>query len=398
MKERLILLVVMAVFLNSCSENEFTGQYPTDDTPPVSITSPTVENTPGGAIITYDIPDDEDLLYVQAIYERNGNQIEQKASAYKNSLVIEGFGKSAEHRVQLIAYDRSDNASPSVEVTIHPLDAPIYTIMESLQAQNDFGGIRLDWENPTEADVVVSVITPNNIHGIEELTEAETFYSKAKIGRGNVRGYQDEERIFGIFARDPWGNYTDTLMATYQPIFEVEVDKSKFRRWNPPGIPYNGYTSANWWIENLWDGKIGSLGVANNQGFANTTSLEFTLDMGQTAKLSRFKINQRSESHLIYNLGHPKRFQLWGSPHPNVNQDFDNWIFLGEFESIKPSGLPLGQVSDEDIRYAWETGEDWNVPLEAPPVRYLRFVAQETWGNGSAVQVMEMTLWGDNKY
>src|SRR5690606_34251324 len=108
----------------------------------------------------------------------------------------------------------------------------------------------------------------SNTHGIEEFTEAETFYSKAKMGRGNVRGYQDDERVFGIFARDPWGNYTDTLMATYQPIFEVELDKSKFRRWNPPGIPYNGYTSANWRIENLWDGKIGSLGVANDQGFA----------------------------------------------------------------------------------------------------------------------------------
>ena len=64
-------------------------------------------------------------------------------------------------------------------------------------------------------------------------------------------------------------------------------------------------------------------------------------------------------------------------------------VLFREFESIKPSGLPLGQVSDDDIRYAWENGEEWNVPLEAPAIRYIRFVAQETWGNASAVQMLE---------
>lgn len=398
MKNISILALLPILLIFGCKNEDFIGQYPTDETAPSEVKSTQVKNLPGAAVIKYSIPNDDDFLYVKAVYERGGKLMEQKASVYNDSLLLEGFGRSQEIDVQLFAMDRSNNASNPVNVKIHPLDAPIFGILESMKVQDDFGGIRLDWNNDRLSNVIVSVLTKTNEFGVEEFTEAETFYSKAKAGFGNVRGYADTEKVFGVYVRDIWGNKTDTIFDTFHPIFETQLDKSLFRRWNPPGIPYDGYTTANWRIENFWDGKIGTKGNAMNQGFANLTKLEFTFDMGQTAKLSRFKINQRSESNLIYGLGHPKKFQLWGSTTPNVNQDFATWIYLGEFESIKPSGLPLGQVSDDDIRYAWENGEEWNVPLEAPAIRYIRFVAQETWGNASAVQMLEITLFGDNKY
>ncbi|SDD83882.1 DUF5000 domain-containing lipoprotein [Niabella drilacis] len=386
---KVILFVSLIVFITSCKKEAFTGQFPTDGTAPGPVMAPRVSNLEGRAVITYDIPSDPDLLYVKATYTRNGRPAEQRASIYSQELVVEGFGRSAEHTVELRTVDRSNNESAPVLVTVKPADAPIYSVLNTMAVQNDFGGIRLDWANQSEADLVVTVVTPTQMNGVTEMREVQSFYSKAKASGGNVRGYQDPSRTFGVTIRDRWGNKTDTLYDDYTPLYETQLDKLKFRRWNPPGIPYNAYTTSNWYIENLWNNSITS-------GFANY-NLEFTFDMGQLAKLSRFKINQRPENNLIYNLGHPKKFQVWGSATSNVSDNFNTWTLLGEFESVKPSGLPLGGVTTEDIQYANVKGEEWNVPLTAPPVRYLRFVCLQTWANASVIQVMEMTLWGDTK-
>jgi len=384
MKKYIVLLMILQVLFYSCKEAG-RGQYPIDDIPPGKITSVEVENIEGGAIISYTNPVDNDLLYVKANYVLdNGTPMEVKSSVYETKLTVVGIGKSRELAVKLTAVDRSQNESEPVAIMAHPLDAPIYSILNNLTIQNDFGGILLKWANPMATPVVITALTTNEEN---KLINAQVFYTESKTGKGNVRGYAAVERVFAVFIHDRWGNSTDTISASYLPIYEVQLDKSKFAKWNPPGIPYDGYTTNNWWIQNSWDGTI-------TKGFANLTKLEFTFDMGQLAKLSRFKFNQRGETTLCYALGHPKRFELWGSATSAVNQDFSTWQFLGYFESIKPSGLPLGQVSNEDITYAYVNGEEWTVDLAAPKVRYMRFVALETWGQSNAVQFMEMTYWG----
>lgn len=385
MKKIIILFALCSHFMFFACQEEERGQYPIDSNPPGKIKSFEVENIEGGAVITYVLPDDEDILFVKAIYKLdNGTPMEVISSMYTNNLVVEGIGKSKELWVDLIVVDRSRNESVPVVAKIHPLDAPLYSILSSMVIRNDFGGISLNWTNLTGAPVVIEVLTQNDAG---ETIVADKFYTEAKSGKGNIRGYNPVERLFSVLVKDRWGNVTDTLSNVYLPIFEQQLDKKKFARWNPPGIPYNAYTTSNWYIENFWNNSITS-------GFANY-SLEFTFDMGQLAKLSRFKINQRKETNLCYAHGHPKRFELWGSATPNVTEDFSTWKFIGSFESVKPSRLPLGQVSNEDIDYAHTNGEEWNVSLDAPNIRYIRFTCQETWGQANLIQVMEATFWGD---
>lgn len=394
--KKIWLFPFLLLLLQACKEDELVGQYPVDSVPPGPVTGMTVENVPGGAVIRYKIPADNDLLYIKATYHRNGKTVEQKASVYDTRLVLEGLGKSQTQSVTLVAYDRSENASSPATVEVTPLNAPIYSILESMVVQADFGGVRLDWANQNAADIVVTVITKEARYGVEEFVEAANFYSKTKAGVGTVRGYADEDREFGVYIHDRWGNVTDTVFGVYKPFYEEALDKGLFRRWNPPGIPYSAYTTPNWYIENLWNNRIDAQ-PSGGTGFANF-GLQFTFDMGQMAKISRFKINQRPETNLLYNYAHPKRFELWGSPHPNVNADFAGWIYLGTFESIKPSNLPLGQLTDEDIQYAHINGEEWNMPLDSKPVRYIRFVCQETWAQANDVQMMELSMWGDTNY
>ncbi|MGV8090515.1 MAG: DUF5000 domain-containing lipoprotein [Mangrovibacterium sp.] len=385
MEKIIIILLFSHALFFACSEDEQHGQYPTDHIPPGKVEVVQVENTEGGAVISYIAPDVEDFLYLKANYVLDdGTPMEVKASTYTNKLVIEGIGKSRELEVKLISVDRSRNESEPLTITVYPLNAPIYSILNSMTVQDDFGGIRLTWKNPKKVPIIVEVLSPDEEN---KLVVIEKFYSESQTTRENVRGYDPMERQFSVCIKDRWGNVSDTLTGKYHPYFEAEIDKANFRRWNPPGLPYNAYTTSNWWIENLWNKSITS-------GHA-TYVLYFTFDMGKVVKLSRFKVNQRPETNLCYALGHPKRFELYGSTHPNVTGDPATWQFLGYFESIKPSGLPLGQVSNEDIQYAHVKGEDWDVDINAPNVRYIWFRCLETWGMAQQIQVMEMTLWGD---
>src|SRR5690606_17977151 len=198
------------------------GQYPIDGEAPGQVENITVENLKGAAIISYDIPDDEDLLYVKAIYRLdNGDEVEQKASAYVNSIRIEGLGKSRQQEVLLVTGDRSRNESQPVTVTIHPEDAPIYDVFSSLHINNDFGWIRLEWDNETKADVVITVL---ELDEWNELVEIEHFYTRAEKGKGNVRGYAAQEKMFAVYVRDRWQNHSDTLIASYTPLHEERLD------------------------------------------------------------------------------------------------------------------------------------------------------------------------------
>jgi len=385
MKKHFLYHLCIICTLWSCVESEI-GQYPIDGEAPGQVENITVENLKGAAIISYDIPDDEDLLYVKAIYRLdNGDEVEQKASAYVNSIRIEGLGKSRQQEVLLVTGDRSRNESQPVTVTIHPEDAPIYDVFSSLHINNDFGGIRLEWDNETKADVVITVL---ELDESNELVEIEHFYTRAEKGKGNVRGYAAQEKMFAVYVRDRWQNHSDTLIASYTPLHEERLDKSKFQKWNPPGIPYRDLW-GQWTIEKLWDGSLG------DPGFSMPSESEmpndFTFDLGQWAQISRFKIFQRATGNQTYTGANAKKFEVWGSEHPNVNADFSTWVKLGDFESIKPSGP--GPVTAEDIQYAGVDGEDFNIEA-SPRIRYLRFIVHETWGGASYVQMMEVEFFG----
>ncbi len=377
------------VLLASCDTEE-RGQYPIDDIPPGQVSDLEVENFPGGATIHYSIPQDEDLLYVKAVYERKeGETVEQKASSYANSLNIEGIGKSKEIKVQLIAGDRSQNESEPVEVITQPLDAPIFNILDSIQISSDYGGIQLKWQNPTEADIVITVST---IDELGEWVDTESFYTKIAKGSGSVRGFENQERWFGVTVRDRWGNVTDTLKNTYTPLYEERIDpEDGFRRWNPPGIDYSHYAGA-YSLEKLWDNNPSTFWLVRASGIPYS----FTFDMGQTVKFSRIKQIQRLHTPTYAYTGqNVEAFELWGAnTDQGLNADFSSgWIKLGEFNIDEPSGLPLGELTDEDISVAY-SGHDFNIDLDAPAVRYIRYVITKNWSGSNLNSIAELQFWG----
>jgi hypothetical protein len=389
MKKYTLLVSLLLIACSWGCQEEERGQIPLDNIPPGQVTSVSVKNVPGGAIISYTIPDDKDLLYVKAVYKLdNGTVMEQKASAYSNKLEIVGIGKSAKQMVQIITGDRSKNESKPLEVEIHPQDSPIYDVLRSLKVQNDFGGIRVTWENPLEMEIIIDIDTLDQEN---QYTTAGTFYTKTAIGKNWLRGCSPIEQLYAVSIRDRWGNTTDTVSGLYEPYREEQIDPKQFRKWNPPGIPYGHY--GGYIIEYLWDG---------NYAFPSTflTPLtgrmgdSFTLDMGQLAKLSRVRIIQYTENgEWAFDYGNIRSFEFYASPHPNVDEKEDTWIFMGTYESNKPSGLPVGQNTAEDLELA-RNGEDFMVDISLPPVRYVRFKFLRTWGGIHYLSVNELEFFG----
>lgn len=384
---------VCLVFLSSCKE-EYIGQYPVNNIPPQKVANPVVTNLKGGATIKYDLPDDKDLLYVKAQYTLpSGEQKEKLASAFVNEMTIKGFAKSAKTTVRLITIDRSQNESAPVEVEIEPLSSPIFDIYESLSIVAAFGGIKLTWDNPDKESIVVGILAKNEENSFISI---ENFYTTVHKGVGAIRGLESEETEFGIFIRDIYNNYTDTLFRTLTPWEESELDKKLWR-----GMTLcPSFTLSAWGgpITKLWDGQT----IVDNTDvyYVNTTTIRifFTMDLGVSTKLSRFKFWGRNNWY--FNLHHPKEIEIWGTNDPVVaNGDacsWDGWELLLACTSEKPSGpesLAFANLSTEDLALA-RGGEEFEFPLEVPSVRYIRFRTLRTWTDSNSSFIGELTFWG----
>lgn len=68
MKKNLFFILISLALFIACNE-EPVGQTPLDNIAPGKVSDINVTNIPGGAYLTYKLPDDEDLLYVKAIYQ-----------------------------------------------------------------------------------------------------------------------------------------------------------------------------------------------------------------------------------------------------------------------------------------------------------------------------------------
>lgn len=401
MKKHLLYMLLFGagLLLNNCKE-ETIGQYPTDGVAPQPVSNVRVDNLAGGVKLSYQLPDEEDLLYVQALYDLpSGKNGVTKTSAFTNSMLIKGFGKSQRQTIRLVSVDRSRNESEPVNVEIEPLDSPIYGILENLLVQESFGGFKLTWENEPKEDIVLGVLQRNDTTG--EFKHLESFYTSEALAQKAVRGLDSTRATFGIYVRDTYENYTDTLLMSLKPYFEQEIPKSGFSplklsaRFNLHG------TSGP--MNMMWDGILNDGDRYNYFYIATGNEIMpyFTFDMGVKAKLSRFRLWQRK--YYFFELHNPKQYEWWGTNNAIVAADAETqgweenpeWVRLMACESTRPSGLPAGaDVTTEDDAYA-RAGEEFEFPLDAPAVRYLRFKLISTWGGSSGVHINELSFWGE---
>ncbi|MDR2563467.1 MAG: DUF4959 domain-containing protein [Prevotellaceae bacterium] len=393
MKHILICAIFAAYIFASCKEEPI-GQTATDGVPPGSIISWRAESAPGGAIINYELPDDDDLLYVKAVYYINGVEKKTMSSIYNRKLEIEGFGNTEEQTAQLYCVDRSGNHSTPTEIRFHPDTPPVQTIFESMNMTPGFGGVQIVWENPNKTDVVIYLIAADSLG---DIYVADIVYSNSAEGRFNLRGFDTTKRLFGGFIRDKWDNYSDTLQGLFSPLYEIKFDKSK---WSMRGLPGDNTTEFGWgwqWSA-MYDESTGEPGAHTGVG---RTPMLFTLDLGDTVVLSRYTLWHRLGD---WSYGHhnPRKWKLYGTvslagDKPNdywEGEGFKNdWTFLMDCYSFKPSGDDNPFVTQEDRDYA-NRGFEFEFDSNLPPVRYIRFYIESNWSGGDMIHIAEVSFWG----
>jgi hypothetical protein len=386
-----ICFVLAAGFFWYACEEEPIGQQSVDSVPPKPVSGVNVVNVAGGAILTYTLPDDEDLLYVKAVYERNGETCENRTSLYKDSLRVEGYGDMQTHEVKVIAVDRSRNESAPVTVTIQPLEPEVSTIGKSLTLETDFGGVTAYWENINRAEI--SVIVMQESDSLMEYIPIETFYSSVVQGVGGVRGMDTLTGKFGVYVQDRWGNRSEIKYFELTPIFETLFDRNKFRDASLPGDgPHYG---GGWALSNAWDGVWGADQGYSSQGGTGIWPQSITINMGVLGQISRIRIHQRMGNY-TWAEGNLRIFEVWGCQTLDPTGSWDSWTKLMECESVKPSGLPLGENTNEDVAMATD-GEDFINSPSNPKVQYIRIKVIRTWAGGDNFQLTEIEVFGDNR-
>ncbi|KKO91975.1 MULTISPECIES: DUF5000 domain-containing lipoprotein [Sphingobacterium] len=380
------LLIVGAI--GACRKTEVGTMDKSDKQAPGPVSNVEVENLNGGAKITYSLPTDDDLLYIKAEYTtKQGVVRTTKVSRYLDSVVLEGFADTDVYEARLYAVDKSENVSVPLVVKVQPKTPPFELVKEKLLASKAFGGIDVAYQNDTESDVAIVVLTNDKLGNF---VPVKTLSTKAKKGSFGPRGLPSVQTRFGLMVRDRWGNLSDTTYVTLTPIFEERLDRTKMKGLNINGTDAKNYPGNE--VEYLFDGD-----VSNNHAYHTIDPVKmpqwFTFDIGQTAKLSRLVWFMRPG--WFYDLHNPRKVEIWGSNNPSPDGSFTNWVLLAEHEQIKPSGLPPKQNSNADIEAALE-GETVNIPIDAPAVRYIRFKTLRNWSDGVYVNFTELALFGNS--
>ncbi|GHT78677.1 hypothetical protein FACS189464_2540 [Bacteroidia bacterium] len=400
----ILSIFLMGAFGYGCQEKE--SAYLDDSPAPEPVTVREVVNTNGGAVIRYTLPKDENLLGVKAVYERNGETVEAKASLYLDSLIVEGLGDTKTHDVSLYSIGRNEKLSAPVPVQINPLTPVVQTAQMQLSAA--FGGVSLAYNNPSKANLAFELMMIDSTGLWKPL---QTFYAGATSGRFSCRGLAGKETKFGVYVRDRWLNKSDTVMETLIPFDEIEIPKDKFANAKLPTdtwAPIDGL--ASYAMDYLWDGQLCPWGSWPALGVTQTAILphHFTIDVGYKVALSRFKLYARMQ-YDTYAAFLPRVFEVWGSDNPPADGSWDNWTRLGRWHMVKPSGYgvgaDVGPITAEDREYL-SNGADFEIepsdelPEPYIPITHIRFrtfatfytylTAQTTAG----IMIAELTFFG----
>ena len=389
--KKLLLLTILIFAINSCSK-----QDDGDTTPPSVLTIDSVTPTNGGGIISYTLPNDDDILYVRAEYTNsNGVDVSRASSSYNNSIEIDGLNQTTALTITLYVVDQNYNQSAPIYVELVPLDSFIYLVQESIEVNTDLGGFRITWENIQSKTVYVFVHINNGTE--EEIRILSSNNSSESIA---VRGLPSEEITISTRIEDFDENST-TLeeKGTLTPLFEQVIDKSTWTLVASQSVNGNAWEGAS---ANFWDDVIDTtnnnsdnsyfIATRENNGGSLNFPLDIVIDLNKNVKIKRFKIWQRAYWYqgggvtYHYQEENLKSFNLYAS------NDAQSWDLLGEFDIGDPRDS-AGNIPASAFQEAID-GHDFTLDNTSEQFRYLKFSITSNYGSTIITVGSEITLYG----
>ena len=386
-----LLLLVISLVASCGSEDKG------DTTPPGELSVISTEATYGGAIISYTLPEDNDILYVRADYTNGkGEAVFRTVSKHVNQIEVSGFVIEDDVTVSLTVVDENQNSSMAVALKIRPLRSFIFLVQESIQIEPDLGGVQVSWENATEKTVFIYLHIQDG-----EDEQIRILSSANKNEKIFVRGLEAKPLLFLTKTEDFDGNISELQeKGTYTPLFEEKINKDTWKLVSNLSIDGNAYEGAT---VNFWDDVIDTFETnsdnsyfiinRNDNGGILRWPLDIVIDLNKKAKINRFKVWQRAYWYngpdgksYYYQEENLKSFDLY------VSMNKTDWVLLGNFEIEGPAG-GTDEISQALLDEA-AAGHNFNLDEISPEFRYLKFSITSNFGSDSFCHGSEITLFG----
>ncbi len=398
MKKIQFLFAVLVISLFACEEKKLEPINESTEKPG-PVTDIVVMWAPGGAIISFKLPADDDVLGVKAVYTlTNGKQMESVTSFYGDNLTIDGYNDTDEHEALLYTISRSQQLSDPVLVKFTPQESPLSKAVRTMEIESDFGGAYFRWRNLDKVMLTAEMLVESD-NG--EMQTARIATSNLEDAFFSIRGYEPVPRKFGIVLRDNWDNVSDTIYpegGTITPRLETTLDKNFWSIYKDAAGGYlsGDVTFTNWEgrDEYMFDDDINTYG----HSYSGSLPAAITIDLGKQAMLSRVTFFQRfnaNNSGGYYNWGNPRRVIVYGRKEAPTTGNFDEWTELIDYTPIKPSGTnDQYDVNTDEDRQAAINGHEASFSMQSESYRYLRFRFMTSWENRPYVHPAEITVHG----
>jgi hypothetical protein len=414
----ILLLTVLMTGIYACKEEERFGINSDDSTPPGKPILLDTKQLNGGARLFYKVPNDKDVLSIDAEYTTaTGKTAKFSASYFKDSLDIYGMADTVPHTVQLYAVDRAGNKSEPVSVSVTPLESVISLVAKSVIAKSGFSSFFVDWTNELEQNVNVYVdfnFTQNGVN--REYTIV--FSSKALSDRRFVNDLEltaQEPVSVKIRVEDRYGNMTSPLdLGSLVMLRDEVIPKDKWY-FPAPNDSIDGEPQC-WALQDgarlscIMDGIIDDLGQAvyythtgGNKGRTGNPAngnvpWNLFIDMGDYYELSRILTHQRRNNANVTNKGfyygneNVGRFNLY-----YLDEETGKWEYCSQNTIPIPTDLSdleiIKMALAGDMAYFYPDD-----PKFTKPARWFRYEALACFLNNytstNANSLCELTLYG----
>jgi len=386
---RILLFLLAGLIATGCSEKQLQPISPSTGKP-AQVSNVVIESMPGGALVSFETPNNRDLLSVKAVYTlTNGKQMTSMVSYFDHHLLIEGFDDEELHKAQIYTVNRAQEMSDPFEIQFQPLKSDMRRVSESLEIEPDFGGPRFKWTNENKAPVTIEMYVPDSLG---KLTLSKVMATSALEMFHVIRGFAADPIPVAALVKDRFGNVSDTIQpasGTLTPLFETRIPKTGMRMhmlMDAGDVSYNFHGGADAFVI---DDDYESFGHSNNGSMPGG----LTIDMGQQVKMSRFTLTNRDVWGHAFSWGNVKDFEIYArSEPPSPNGGWDEWELVLNTAVIKPSGIPGTDVTPEDVALGLHF--DFIVPIETQPFRYFRFRVKSTWSEVTFAHICEFDFYG----
>lgn len=415
-KGGILLFISLILFFTSCEEEGRYNPKLDDSTPPGKVENVTYRPLYGGARFAFDVPPDEDVILVEAVYSNTNNEsFSFTASYFADSLDVYGFQDTINYQVTLYAVDRAGNKSEPVEVTVKPLESVLTRVKRTIKVKSGFSSFFIEWENELEQSINVFIDFSFSTDGTKsEFTSV--FSSNLQEERRFINDLDlSAEELINVKVRieDIYGNSSiaDTTwnIAVLQDI-QIPKDNWALPATNDSivGIPMCYGNGAEGRSRYVIDGIIDT---RDNLNFLHTLGVGRTgidgdgnipwnviIDLGKEYELSRIVTHQRHSSGTYSGVSRGQYYREENVGSYNMyylDEDINEWVLISNNKILVPEGLTeleylkLGQAGDWAYMYP-------DNPEYTKPARWFRYECIAGF-NGSAPNCLsEITLFAKN--